>query len=73
MQFQLVFLCWFLSTAVIAKDRGSNSTKEVTNESICRNMRKLTRIVETAANATKLAEQVNNPQQRPRTSSKKHY
>ena len=52
MQFQSLFLTFLLSSVVVAK--GGNSTKPITDKSLCKDMRKLTNIVETAANTTKL-------------------
>jgi len=57
MQFTSLFVSLLLSSAVMAK---GNKTKAVTDKSICNDMAKLTKLVDLAANTTKLEDKTNN-------------
>lgn len=59
MQFSAVFLSLLAATAVVAK---GNSTKPVTDKSLCKEMNKLEKLVDQAQNTTKLASKTNNNQ-----------
>jgi hypothetical protein len=52
MQFANVFVSLLLTTAVAAK--GKNETKAVTDKSLCKEMASLTKLVDLAANTTRL-------------------
>jgi len=57
MQFSALFFSLLLSTAVIAK---GNKTKAVTDKSLCKEMATLTKLVDLAANTTKLDDKTKN-------------
>ncbi|TGO33729.1 hypothetical protein BHYA_0230g00170 [Botrytis hyacinthi] len=59
MQLSTVFLSLLAATAVVAKD---NSTKPVTDKSLCKEMNKLEKLVDEAQNTTKLASKTHNNQ-----------
>ncbi|PQE10409.1 hypothetical protein CJF32_00000949 [Rutstroemia sp. NJR-2017a WRK4] len=59
MQFSSIFVSLLLSTAVVAK---GNSTKPVTDKSLCREMNHLQKLVSEAQNSTKLATKTKNNQ-----------
>ncbi|KAF7880848.1 uncharacterized protein EAF02_006739 [Botrytis sinoallii] len=59
MQFSTVFLSLLAATAVVAK---GNSTKPLTDKSLCKEMNKLEKLVDQAQNTTKLASKTNNNQ-----------
>ncbi|TGO89848.1 hypothetical protein BPOR_0091g00140 [Botrytis porri] len=59
MQFSTVFLSLLAATAIVAK---GNSTKPVTDKSLCKEMNKLEKLVDQAQNTTKLASKTNNNQ-----------
>ncbi|TGO30546.1 hypothetical protein BPAE_0005g00370 [Botrytis paeoniae] len=59
MQFSTVFLSLLAATAVVAK---GNSTKPITDKSLCKEMNKLEKLVDQAQNTTKLASKTNNNQ-----------
>ncbi|ESZ92317.1 hypothetical protein SBOR_7308 [Sclerotinia borealis F-4128] len=59
MQFSTVFLSLLAATAVVAK---GNSTKPVTDKSLCKEMNHLEKLVHEAQNTTKLATKTDNNQ-----------
>ena len=60
MQLTNLFVSLLLTTAVAAKGKNGTSTKAVTDKSQCKEIQALTKIINLAANETKLADKTDN-------------